>query len=100
MLSLGGIIADLDRGEIRGPRPGLHEVDPDALAPAEEKELTMTPNVGTADRIVRIIAGLAIIATGVYFESWWGAVGLAPLVTGLVRWCPAYCPLKLTTVRE
>lgn len=66
----------------------------------EKKELTMTPNVGTADRIVRITVGLAAIAAGLYFQSWWGAVGLAPLVTGLVGWCPAYCPLKLTTIRD
>jgi len=57
-------------------------------------------NVGSVDRAIRIIAGVAIIAAGVYFQSWWGAAGLVPLVTGLVRWCPAYCPLKLSTVRK
>jgi sulfite exporter TauE/SafE len=57
-------------------------------------------NVGNVDRAVRIVAGVAIIAAGVYFQNWWGAAGLAPLVTGLVRWCPAYCPLKLSTVRK
>jgi hypothetical protein len=57
-------------------------------------------NVGNVDRAVRIIAGVAIIAAGVYFQSWWGAVGLVPLATGLVGWCPAYCPLKLSTVRK
>ncbi len=57
----------------------------------------MTPNVGGIDRAVRIGAGLAAIAAGLYFKSWWGAVGLVPLVTGLVRWCPLYCPLKLST---
>lgn len=60
----------------------------------------MEANVGSVDRAIRIIAGVAIIAAGVYFQSWWGAAGLVPLVTGLVRWCPAYCPLKLSTVRK
>jgi hypothetical protein len=60
----------------------------------------MRPNVGTADRIARITVGLAAIAAGVYFKSWWGAVGLVPLATGLVRWCPLYCPFKLSTARE
>jgi hypothetical protein len=66
----------------------------------EGKEMTMNPNVGSADRIVRIVVGLGAIAAGVYFKSWWGAVGLVPVATGLVGWCPTYCPLNLSTVRE
>jgi type IV secretory pathway TrbD component len=50
----------------------------------------MKLNVGTIDRGVRIVAGLAAIALGVYYQSWWGAIGLVPLVTAFVRWCPAY----------
>lgn len=33
------------------------------------------------DRIIRGIVGLVIIAGGIYFKSWWGAIGLAPLFT-------------------
>ena len=50
----------------------------------------MKCNVGKADRITRIIAGLAIIGLGAWFQSWWGAIGLVPLLTGALRWCPAY----------
>lgn len=50
----------------------------------------MTINVGSTDRILRIIAGLIIIGVGVYYSSWWGAVGLIPLLTGIFRFCPAY----------
>jgi hypothetical protein len=50
----------------------------------------MKANVGNIDRGVRITAGLAAIVLGIYFQSWWGAIGLVPLVTALVRWCPAY----------
>lgn len=57
----------------------------------------MTPNVGNIDRILRIIAGIAIIAWGVYAQNWLGAIGLVPLATGLLRWCPVYQPLKLNT---
>ena len=57
----------------------------------------MTCNVGGADRIVRILAGLVIIGLGVYFKSWWGAVGIIPLGTGLIRWCPAYVPFGIST---
>lgn len=57
----------------------------------------MKTNVGGADRAVRIVAGLAIIAAGVAFKSWWGAIGAVLLLTGLVRWCPAYLPFGLST---
>jgi type IV secretory pathway TrbD component len=39
----------------------------------------MKLNVGTIDRSLRIVAGLAAIALGVYFQSWWGAIGLSVL---------------------
>ncbi len=57
----------------------------------------MTPNVGSLDRILRIVAGIAIVAWGAYAQNWLGAIGLVPLATGLLRWCPVYLPLKLNT---
>lgn len=61
----------------------------------------MTRNEGMIDRTVRVIVGLALIgfAFGIYgpeYTSAWGWVGLVPLVTGLIGWCPAYsaCGLK------
>jgi hypothetical protein len=50
----------------------------------------MKRNIGSIDRGFRIVAGIGIIAVGYYLQSWWGAVGLVPLATGLMRWCPAY----------
>jgi hypothetical protein len=47
----------------------------------------MKSNVGNTDRTVRIIAGLLIIGLGFYFQSWWGAIGIVPLVTAFMRWC-------------
>jgi len=41
--------------------------------------------------------GAAIIAAGIYFQSWWGAIGVVPLVTAAVRWCPAYLPFGIRT---
>ena len=62
----------------------------------------MKINVGSLDRILRIVAGLVLIAlaaTGTV--GWWGWLGVVPLATGLFRFCPAYallgintCPLK------
>jgi hypothetical protein len=57
----------------------------------------MKSNVGGLDRGIRIVAGLAILAAGLYFKSWWGLVGLVPLATGTLRWCPAYLPLGIST---
>ena len=60
----------------------------------------MIRNVGGADRAVRIIAGLAIVAAGVYYQSWWGLVGLVPVFTGSTGWCPAYLPFGISTCRK
>lgn len=57
----------------------------------------MQVNVGGADRVIRIVVGLAIIGVGLYFRSWWGAVGLLPLATGLFRMCPGYLPFGIST---
>ena len=57
----------------------------------------MTINVGKYERVIRIIAGLAIIAWGIYAKNWWGAVGAVPLLTGLIGWCPPYAMLGIST---
>ena len=59
----------------------------------------MTRNVGSADRTIRIIVGVGIIAAGMYFGSWWGAIGAVPLLTGLLGWCPPYSLLGISTSR-
>lgn len=48
----------------------------------------MQCNVSRPEQIIRISAGVAIVVAGVMFHSWWGIIGLIPLVTGAVRWCP------------
>lgn len=67
----------------------------------------MTANIGTPERIVRIVAGLLLIALPfvsgwAFFEStlwtWLSViVGLVLVVTGIVRFCPAYCMLGCST---
>ncbi len=47
-------------------------------------------NVGSIDRVIRIVAGIAIIGAGLYYQNWWGAIGAVPLLTGLMGWCPPY----------
>ena len=58
----------------------------------------MKQNVGGLDRIVRIIAGLIIIAlVFVGPKTAWGWLGLLPLATGIFNFCPAYALLKFST---
>lgn len=57
----------------------------------------MKPNVCGIDRFLRIINGLALLGAGFYFKSWWGLLGLAPLLTAILRFCPLYWPLRLST---
>lgn len=59
----------------------------------------MTQNVGVADRVLRVLAGVGILGAGLYWQSWWGLVGLLPIVTALVRFCPAYSLVGLSTCK-
>ena len=54
-------------------------------------------NVGSADRVIRLVLGLVIIGVGFYYHSWWGAIGIVPLFTALIGWCPAYLPFGIST---
>ena len=55
-------------------------------------------NVGMIDRVLRVVAGLAILSlVFVGPRSAWGWVGLVPLLTGLVSFCPLYTLLGIRT---
>jgi len=57
----------------------------------------MKANVGPIDRILRIVAGLVVLGAGAYLRSWWGLVGLVPLLSGIVKFCPCYLPFGFNT---
>lgn len=57
----------------------------------------MKKNVGRNDKIVRIVLGLVIGALGFYYKSWWGLVGIVPLGTAFINFCPLYLPFKIST---
>jgi len=59
----------------------------------------MKCNVGKTDKMIRSIAGLAIIIVGVIYSSWFGLIGVVLLGTALVRFCPAYIPFKIDTAK-
>ena len=56
--------------------------------------------MGGVDRVMRGVLGLGIIAAGFYYKSWFGAIGLIPLATAFVGWCPAYTPFGFSTRRR
>lgn len=61
----------------------------------------MTQNVGCMDRALRIVVGLLLIAlayTGTIGA--WGYIGVVPLLTGLIRYCPAYSIFGCKTIRS
>jgi hypothetical protein len=58
----------------------------------------MTRNIGSADRIIRIVIGLAVLS--LYFvgpKSVWALLGLIPLATAAIGWCPPYKILGIST---
>lgn len=60
----------------------------------------MKKNVGGMDRALRITVGLVLIAlaaTGTV--GWWGWLGVVPLATGALGWCPPYALLGFSTCK-
>lgn len=59
----------------------------------------MQANVGGVDRIIRIVAGLALVGWAIFGGPTWAWIGVVPLATGAIGWCPAYLPFGIKTCR-
>ena len=60
----------------------------------------MTKNVGGIDRVLRIVVGAALILWALMGASpyhMWGWIGIVPLLTAIVGWCPPYALLGINT---
>lgn len=60
--------------------------------------MTFTTNIGTTDRLIRFVVGVLLIvlaATGTV--GLWGWIGVVPLLTAFVKYCPAYSILGIRT---
>ena len=58
----------------------------------------MAANVGGIDKTLRIVAGVGLLgATVAGLLPVWGYIGIVPLATGLMGWCPAYSLLGIKT---
>lgn len=58
----------------------------------------MTRNIGNAERILRAIVGLGLISL-VFIgpQTLWGWIGIVPLATALIGWCPPYALFGINT---
>lgn len=60
----------------------------------------MKKNIGSIERIIRAVVGIALISqvlTGPLGPVWWGWIGVVPLLTALMGWCPPYAMLGIST---
>jgi hypothetical protein len=57
----------------------------------------MIKNVGNIDKILRVIIGITIIAYGIIEQSLLGLIGIVPIGTVLIAWCPFYPILGIST---
>lgn len=59
--------------------------------------MILKKNVGNLDSIIRVTIGAIIMAIGLYVDSYWGFLGLIPVISGGVSFCPIYKKLGITT---
>ena len=63
----------------------------------------MKQNVGNTDRWIRIVLGVVLLSLIVFLDGgirWIGLIGLIPLITGLINFCPLYALLGLNTKKK
>jgi hypothetical protein len=66
----------------------------------ETERQSMKANVGGVDKILRIVVGLGLLSLILILQGnarWWGLIGLVPLLTGLVNFCPLYSMIGVNT---
>lgn len=62
----------------------------------------MEKNIGSTDKIVRVILGLGLLSMLFWVQGdarWWGLIGILPLFTAAINWCPAYVPFGIKTCK-
>ncbi len=60
----------------------------------------MNKNIGNIERVLRILAGIVLIALAATDTvGVWGYIGVVPLATGLMGWCPPYAMFGINTCR-
>ncbi len=60
----------------------------------------MEMNIGSVDKVVRILIGLGLLSLLFLLEGnarWWGLIGIGPILTVFIGWCPAYSLIGVST---
>lgn len=60
----------------------------------------MTRNIGNTDRVIRLIVGFGLLSLIYFLEGsarWWGLIGLAPIATAAIGYCPPYAWMGFST---
>jgi uncharacterized membrane protein len=60
----------------------------------------MKCNIGKAERLIRVAAGLLLAGAGIFIGGLWALLGVAVMVTAFVGWCPVRAVLGLSSCRE
>jgi hypothetical protein len=60
----------------------------------------MKCNIGRTDRVIRAIIAALFFALGLIFQTWWGLLGIVPLITVVTGFCGFYVPLKISTLKK
>ena len=60
----------------------------------------MPYNIGLGDRLIRFVAGVVLLYFAFAKSAWWGWLGILPLITALISWCPLYSLLGFATCRK
>lgn len=59
----------------------------------------MKKNEGNLDRVIRVVLGVGIIGAGVYMQNWLGLIGIVPLATAAMGWCPLYSIIGVSSCK-
>lgn len=60
----------------------------------------MVKNVGNTEKVIRVIVGLVLLSMLLWVEGnakWWGLLGLIPIVTAAISWCPLWSVFGINT---
>ncbi len=60
----------------------------------------MKKNIGNAERVIRAVVGVFLIALALMGKTPWGWIGLIPLATAIIGWCPPYALLGISTCKN
>ncbi len=60
----------------------------------------MQCNIGRSDKITRFVVGLVILFLGAFYQQWWGFLGVIPIFTATIGYCPLYSLFGISTNKQ